>query len=47
MDNLKRIKGNFLNYDGIPWNNNNAKNAITPFANYRSRAKRIITKSES
>ena len=25
----------FLNYDGIPWNNNNAEHAIKPFAKYR------------
>ena len=25
----------FLNYDGIPWNNNNAEHAIKPFAAYR------------
>ena len=25
----------FLNYDGIPWNNNNAEHAIKPFAYYR------------
>jgi hypothetical protein len=25
----------FLNYDGIPWNNNNAEHAVKKFANYR------------
>jgi hypothetical protein len=25
----------FLNFDGIPWNNNNGENAIKPFAKYR------------
>jgi hypothetical protein len=25
----------FLNYDGVPWNNNNAEHAIKPFAQYR------------
>ena len=25
----------FLEYDGIPWNNNNAEHAIKPFAKYR------------
>ena len=25
----------FLDYDGIPWNNNNAEHAIKPFAKYR------------
>jgi hypothetical protein len=28
----------FLNYDGIPWNNNNAEAAIKPFAEYRVKA---------
>ena len=27
----------FLEYDGIPWNNNNAENAIRQFAYYRDR----------
>ena len=26
---------NFLNYDGVPWNNNNAEHAIKAFARYR------------
>jgi len=25
----------FLEYDNVPWNNNNAENAIKPFAKYR------------
>ncbi len=33
---------NFLNYDGIPWNNNNAENAIKPLAKYRARSKGIL-----
>jgi predicted RecB family nuclease len=28
----------FLNHDGVPWNNNNAENAIKPFAKYRAMA---------
>jgi len=39
---FKKNKGklfNFLNFDGVPWNNNNAENAIKPFAKYRRRAK--------
>jgi hypothetical protein len=28
----------FLSHDGIPWNNNNAENAIKPFAKYRAMA---------
>lgn len=42
---FKKNKGklfNFLNYDGIPWNNNNAEHAIKPFAKYRSRAKGFL-----
>jgi len=42
---FKKNKGklfNFLNYDGIPWNNNNAENAIKPLAKYRTRAKGIL-----
>ncbi|MFQ5688474.1 MAG: transposase [Candidatus Scalindua sp.] len=42
---FKRNKGklfNFMNYDGIPWNNNNAENAIKPLAKYRARAKGIL-----
>ena len=33
---------NFINYDDIPWNNNNGENAIKPVAKYRSRAKGIL-----
>ena len=29
----------FLDYDNVPWNNNNAENAVKPLAKYRSRAK--------
>jgi hypothetical protein len=29
----------FLDYDGVPWNNNNGEHAIKPFARYR----RVIT----
>ncbi len=25
----------FLNHDGVPWNNNNAEHAVKPFAKYR------------
>ncbi|MBW1744572.1 MAG: transposase [Deltaproteobacteria bacterium] len=33
----------FMNHDGIPWNNNNAENAIKPFAKYRRLVKGRIT----
>jgi hypothetical protein len=33
----------FLDYDGIPWNNNNAENAIKPFAKYRRLVRGRIT----
>jgi len=42
---FKRNKGklfNFLNYDNIPWNNNNVENAIKPLAKYRTRAKGLL-----
>jgi len=42
---LKRNKGklfNFIHYDNIPWNNNNAENAIKPLAKYRTRAKGLL-----
>jgi len=42
---FRRNKGklfNFLNYDDIPWNNNNAENAIKPFAKFRGRAKGVL-----
>ena len=44
---FKRNKGKlftFLNYDDIPWNNNNSENAIKPFAKFRSRAKGLLRK---
>jgi hypothetical protein len=34
----------FLNYDGIPWNNNNAEHAVKPFAVLRNIIKGITTK---
>ncbi len=33
----------FLNHDGVPWNNNNAENAIKPFAKYREMAGYLVT----
>ncbi len=33
----------FLNYDGIPWNNNNAEHAIKPFAKFRRDADGVLT----
>lgn len=33
----------FLNHDGVPWNNNNAENAIKPFAKYRAMAGNLGT----
>ena len=44
---LKKNKGKlftFLDYDGIPWNNNNAENAIKAFAKYREYAKGLSSK---
>jgi hypothetical protein len=44
---FKKNKGKlftFLDYDDIPWNNNNSENAIKPFAKYRSRAKGLLRK---
>jgi len=35
----------FLEYDGIPWNNNNAEHAIKPFAYYRRDNEKQITES--
>ena len=32
----------FLKYDGIPWNNNNAENAIKRFVHYRERAAKAL-----
>ncbi len=40
----KRKLFSFLDYDDIPWNNNNGENAIKPFAKYRSRAKGLLRK---
>src|SRR5207253_7410792 len=34
----------FLRHDNVPWNNNNAENAIKPFAKYRESAKEMYTK---
>jgi len=34
----------FLNHDGVPWNNNNAENAIKAFAKYREMAGYLITR---
>lgn len=34
----------FLNYDGIPWNNNNAEHSIKPFAKWRKKISRSLTK---
>jgi hypothetical protein len=33
----------FLRYDGVPWNNNNAENAIRQFAYYREATSRTLT----
>jgi predicted RecB family nuclease len=33
----------FIEHDGVPWNNNNAENAIKQFAYYREDAKGIVT----
>jgi hypothetical protein len=33
----------FLNHDGVPWNNNNAERAIKPFAKYRRLVSGMIT----
>ena len=35
----------FLDYDDIPWNNNNAENAIKRFAYYRAHASGMMTES--
>jgi hypothetical protein len=35
----------FLDYDGIPWNNNNAENAIKRFALYRAHASGMMKES--
>jgi len=33
----------FINYNGVPWNNNNAEHAIKPFAVYRKKADGVST----
>jgi hypothetical protein len=33
----------FLEYDGIPWNNNNAEHAIKPFAKWRKKVSRSLS----
>src|SRR5438270_3020399 len=33
----------FLDYDGVPWNNNNAEHAVRPFAKYRRLVQGRIT----
>ncbi len=35
----------FLRYDGVPWNNNNAENAVKQFAYYRKRTVGTLTES--
>jgi hypothetical protein len=35
MEKYSRELFTFLDYDGIPWNNNNAEHAIKYFAKYR------------
>jgi hypothetical protein len=35
----------FTEYDGVPWNNNNAENAIHRFALYRARVPNMMTES--
>lgn len=34
----------FLNHDGIPWNNNNAEHSIKPFAKWRKKISKTLTK---
>lgn len=34
----------FLNYDNIPWNNNNAEHSIKPFAKWRKKISKNLTK---
>lgn len=36
---------NFLNYDNVPWNNNNAESAIKPFAKYRMASSGMATEN--
>lgn len=33
----------FLNYDGVPWNNNNVEHAIKEFAKYRHKTNGVVT----
>jgi len=35
----------FLDYDGVPWNNNNAEHAVKGFAYYREVADNLVTES--
>lgn len=35
----------FLDYDGIPWNNNNAEHAVKGFAQYRRLADHLLTQT--
>ena len=44
MSNRKRLF-TFLDYDGIPWNNNNAESAIKAFAKYRRVADGTFTEN--
>ena len=47
----KRFKKNekklftFLDYDEVPWNNNNAEHAIKVFAKYREHNNNVITEN--
>lgn len=34
----------FLEYDNIPWNNNNAEHSIKPFAKWRKKISRSLSK---
>jgi predicted RecB family nuclease len=34
----------FINYDNIPWNNNNAEHSIKPFAKWRKKISKSLTK---
>jgi hypothetical protein len=34
----------FLEYDNIPWNNNNAEHSIKPFAKWRKKVSKSLTK---
>ncbi|WP_366183316.1 IS66 family transposase [Flavobacterium ovatum] len=34
----------FLNHDGIPWNNNNAEHSIKPFAKWRKKVSKSLSK---